>query len=303
MLARLQQLVVSILIASSAGWALYFSARGWLIAAGGAILAIAGYLAVIALEFWLLSRTVSPSDPKRATFRQMASAWWQEVLAAPQVFLWRQPFRSGAISDRLAAMIPPRRAVVLVHGFFCNRGLWNPWMDRLLEAGVPFAALTLEPVFGSIDAYTVDIDVAVRRARSATGLAPVLVAHSMGGLAVRAWLARVGKGAEIHRVVTIGSPHRGTALAHHSHTPNTRQMRIGSAWLDQLERAESPDAHCAFTCFWSRCDNIVFPTETATLAGADNRHLEATPHVRMAYHPQVMAEVLRLVEMEAAGAV
>jgi triacylglycerol lipase len=301
MLARLQQLVVFFLVAASAAWAIYFSARGWPIAAAGVILIVSGYLAAIAFEFWLLWRTVSPLDPDRPVLRQMASAWWREAVTAPQVFLWRQPFRSAAIADRLEAVSPPLRAVVLVHGFVCNRGLWNPWMERLLAAGVPFAALTLEPVFGSIDSYTAHIGDAVRRARSATGLAPVIVAHSMGGLAVRAWLARAGKGADIHRVVTIGTPHHGTALARHSHTPNTRQMRLGSTWLEQLERAESCDAHRGFTCFWSRCDNIVFPTETATLAGADNRHLETTPHVRMAYHPEVVAEVLRLVEMKAAG--
>ena len=48
-----------------------------------------------------------------------------------------------------------------------------------------------------------------------------------------------------------------------------------------------------FVCFWSHCDNIVFPTRSATLPGADNRHLEATPHVRMVYHPDVFAEVMR----------
>jgi hypothetical protein len=37
------------------------------------------------------------------------------------------------------------------------------------------------------------------------------------------------------------------------------------------------------------------PTRHATLPGADNRHLPATPHVQMAYHPAVVAEVLRLV--------
>jgi hypothetical protein len=39
----------------------------------------------------------------------------------------------------------------------------------------------------------------------------------------------------------------------------------------------------------------VFPATTATLAGADNRHLPAVAHVAMLEHPAVWAEVLRRV--------
>jgi hypothetical protein len=51
--------------------------------------------------------------------------------------------------------------------------------------------------------------------------------------------------------------------------------------------------YAQFTCFYGHCDNIVFPTLTATLSGADNRHLAATAHIHMAYRPEVIAEVLR----------
>ena len=48
-----------------------------------------------------------------------------------------------------------------------------------------------------------------------------------------------------------------------------------------------------FTCFWGHCDNIVFPTRSATLPGADNRHLVQTPHVAMTFHPEVFGYVLQ----------
>jgi triacylglycerol lipase len=299
MLARLQQFIVFLLLAASVSWAAFFLIHGSIAgAAGGLTLIGASYAIAIGFEFYLLRRSYAARSADRPTFAQLATAWWVEVVAASQVFLWRQPFRSKAISDSLPTAKPTCRGVLLVHGFVCNRGLWNPWMKSLLKAQVPFVALTLEPVFGSIDAYVVQIEEAVRRLETATGVAPVLVAHSMGGLAVRAWLSRMGGTGRFHRVVTIATPHRGTAMAHHAHTTNGRQMRIGSAWLDALTRAEAPAAHQAFTCFWSHCDNIVFPTDSATLPGADNRQLEATPHVRMVYHPKVLVEVLRLVKSE-----
>jgi len=76
---------------------------------------------------------------------------------------------------------------------------------------------------------------------------------------------------------------------------NTAQMRLGSDWLAQLAARESAASRGRFICFWGHCDNIVFPTRSATLAGADNRHLPATPHVQMVEHPAVVEEVLRIV--------
>jgi pimeloyl-ACP methyl ester carboxylesterase len=121
----------------------------------------------------------------------------------------------------------------------------------------------------------------------------VIVAHSMGGLAARACLAERPE-ARCHRLVTIASPHAGTRLGAHGRSANIAQMRLGSAWLAQLAARESVASRERLTCFWSHCDNIVFPTRSATLAGADNRHLPETPHVQMVEHPAVFEEVLRI---------
>ena len=169
-------------------------------------------------------------------------------------------------------------------------------MRRLRDEGVPFIAIDMEPVFGSIDDYVPIIDRAVAASAASTGLSPVVVAHSMGGLAVRAWRARSGNEARCHRVVTIGSPHHGTWMARHSGARNGREMRVGSPWLAGLEALEKGLSARRFVCFWSHCDNIVFPSANATMPDADNRHLEVTPHLHMIHHPAVFEEVLRLVD-------
>ena len=193
------------------------------------------------------------------------------MLTAPQVFCWRQPFRSRAEPDFTPPAAYGRRGVVLVHGFVCNRALWNPWMTRLRAERIPFIAVNLEPVFGSIDRYAAIVDDAVRRLEATTGTAPVLVAHSMGGLAARAWMAASGGEDRVHRVVTIGTPHHGTWLARFGQTLNGREMRIGSDWLAHLTRQEPPRRYAKFTCYYSHCDNIVFPAGTATLARGKKR--------------------------------
>ena len=294
MLARLQQITTLALLGAAAVWAGYFGAAGRpVVAALGALLILLGYALFLGAEFILVASVHGHDPAPRASARQLLRAWWGEVWSAPRVFCWRQPFRSQAEPDHLGAFGRGRRGVVFVHGFVCNRGLWNPWMAALRADGVPFVAVNLEPVFGSIDGYPDTIERAVQQVEAATGLAPVIVAHSMGGLAVRAWLDVFAADPRVHRVVTIGTPHHGTWLARFAFLKNTQQMRLGSAWLRQLASREPPARYARFTCFYSHCDNIVFPPRTGTLHGADNRHVVGMAHVHMVSAAGVYDEVRR----------
>ena len=176
-------------------------------------------------------------------------------------------------------------------------------MTKLRAEGVPFVAVDLEPIFGSISDYVAPIDAAVARLQAATGLAPLLVAHSMGGLAVREWLHRIANAhSRAHHIVTIGTPHHGTWMARWGRTTNGVEMRQQSPLVTRLAAAGTAQRHALFTCFYSHCDNIVFPPSTATLAGADNRHLPGVAHVHMAFQPNVFNEVWRLLKGPASDA-
>ncbi|MCU0926531.1 MAG: permease [Hydrogenophaga sp.] len=296
-LARIQQAAVLGVLMASIVWALWVWPSSPTAALTGVVLLVLGYAGVLALEFVLMA-VVNRQDPTpAASAGALLRAWWQEALIAPQVFSWRQPFRWRRLPDDEVPAAPGQQSVVLVHGFVCNRGLWLPWMAALKQLGVPYATVNMEPVFGSIDEYAGQIDEAVRRAHALTGRPPWLVCHSMGGLAARAWLAAApGAGARVSGVVTIGTPHRGTWLARFSHLTNGQQMRIGGDWLKALEAREAllQGPQPPFICWYSNADNIVFPASTATLPGADNRHLPGVPHVAMAFHPKVMGESLAM---------
>ncbi len=294
MLAALQRITTLGLLTLAGGWAILAWRAGhmsWALV--GALLIAFGYALVLGIEFTLLRHAHGHDPAPRASAAQLLSAWWGEVRSAPIVFCWRQPFRSQRWPDHLPAGAMGRRGVLLIHGFVCNRGLWNPWLERLHARGVPFVAINLEPVFGSIDDYSVTIDEAVQRLERATGMAPLIVAHSMGGLAVRHWWADGNNDQRVHHLVTLGTPHQGTWLARFAVTPNGRQMQQGSAWLRGLAAREPSDRAARFTCFYSHCDNIVFPPSTATLAGADNRHLPGVAHVHMASRPEPWQELAR----------
>jgi triacylglycerol lipase len=293
MLARIQQVLVAL-------WALAVATvvvRAWQAGAPGqaapwlAVL-LAGHAVWLAVTVALMRwhNRHDPAPPAR--WRDTLAAWWSEVRAAPAVFGWRQPFRAGAVPDHLPADGRGRTGVVLVHGFLCNRGLWLPWLRRLRAAGVPFVAVTLEPVFGSIDDYVATIDEAVRRVAAATGRPPLLVGHSMGGLAIRGWMAACSADDRVHGVITIGTPHGGTWLAEGSHfATNARQMRQGSDWLRSLAAREPASRRGLFLCIWGHGDNIVFPASSACLPGARQLHIPATAHLALLGHPDVWAAV------------
>ena len=296
MLARLQQLITFSLLASATGWLFYFRHNSPALAACGFLVIVFGYIAFLALEFVFL-RAVNRADPTpQATAGELFGAWAGESLVAPRVFCWRQPFRSTAIPDNLASagIEHGKRGVVFIHGFFCNRGFWNPWLQRLQATGHAFVAVNLEPIFGSIDDYTIAVDAAVQKVTQATGLAPLVVCHSMGGLAARAWLQTMKAEARVHHVVTIGTPHGGTWLARFGHGKNGLQMRLASDWQAALNHGMPEGRHALFTCWYSNSDNIVFPASTATLVGADNRLIRGKAHVQMAFAPQLMDETLAM---------
>ena len=290
MIARLQQLIALSLLAGAAAWTGYAWPDPSLILEG--FLAVAGvYIAYFALLF-VATQYLNRSDPlPRASLWQLLQAWLREASAAFRVFLWRQPFRSQAVPDFLP--VHQQRGVVFIHGFICNRGFWNPWMARLKAQNRAFVAVNLEPVFSSIDDYAPQIEAAVTQLTRATGLPPTLICHSMGGLAARAWL-RTTPGADerVDHVITIGTPHRGTLLSQRQRHANTRQMARFSAWTQQLDADEPATRRAGFICWHSNCDNIVVPTSTAMLAGADNRLVTAYGHVSMAFAARVMRESL-----------
>ncbi|AEG91622.1 esterase/lipase family protein [Ramlibacter tataouinensis] len=293
-LARLQQFIVAGLVLAATGWLAWQWPRSPWLAMLGACAILFVHAGFLAAEFLLL-RTVGRDDAVPVpSSRELLRAWWCETRIAVAIFGWRQPFRWRDVPDQLQGPgVAGRRGIVFIHGFVCNRGFWRPWLERVRADGRAFVAVNLEPVFTSIDDYGPIVERAVAAVTQATGRPPVLVCHSMGGLVARAWLRhRPAQAPGVAHVVTIGSPHRGTWLARLSQVANGRQMRLDSPWVAELGRAEAARDRVPFTCWYSHCDNIVFPPTTATLSGADNRLVHGAGHVDLAFVPRVMEESL-----------
>ena len=266
-----------------------------LVLAGSPLLLLPGFL-------WLTRQAAEPGLP-RPRLREALRAWWLETWAVLRIFGWLQPWREQAQPDHLPAPEPGRalpRGVLLLHGYTCNRGLWHDWMVELRAQGRPFIALTLEPAFGSIDAYAPAIDAAMQRLQALSGRPPLIVGHSMGGLAARAWWRHTGHDpARLWRLITLGSPHQGSLLARWGLGTNGRQMRRHSDWLRALAAAEPPLLRERMHCLFGHCDQIVLPAGSGRYPGAPATHVAATGHLQLIFAPQSRAAMRALMAAEA----
>jgi triacylglycerol lipase len=304
-LARLLQLSVCAQLAAAALWLAWQWPVAPLQAVAGVILiALLGPL-VLAIEA-VLSAAINRRDARvpAAPAAQVLHAWLAESAHLFAAFWWRQPFRWRAVDDHLDPACAGRTGVVFVHGFMCNRGFWNAWMRRLRARGHAYVAVNLEPVFAPIDSYAPIVEQAVRRIEQLTGRPPLVICHSMGGLAARAWWRAHGAARSLAGLVTIGSPHAGTWMGRFSHTPNGVQMRLQSDWIRALARHEARHPLPPTTCWYSNCDNIVFPAATSMLEHAHNRFVPGQPHVALAFQREVIdgcMELLRQIDAASQG--
>jgi len=233
---------------------------------------------------------------ERVSWAAGAAMLLREAWAVSYAQLFQFPFHAWALRRDPPAAATDRIPVVLVHGYFSNRGYFGKLVRSLEARGAgPVFTPCFTSVFASIERFAAELQGEVERLCAATGAGQVvLVCHSMGGLAARCYLSRHGS-SRVRKLVTIASPHDGTVLARFGGGENARQMRRGSAFLAALrEREGGRGPGCATTSVYSPQDNLVAPPRSSVLPWARNVALAGLGHVEMLRSP----ELARLVETE-----
>ena len=260
----------------------------------GLAMLLAARALVVARNFWQSRRVGSPVPPGyRLGAMGAARLFFGELRATLWASSWDMLRPRLHAADAVTAQGLP---VLLVHGYVCNRGYWTKLSRQLAQAGIVHQAIDLEPIDANIDGYVTQVEQALQVLCTLTGKPQaIIVAHSMGGLVARAWLRHYGA-ARVARIITIGTPHHGTALANLAAGTNARQMsRIDGApsgWLAQLAASEAPETRALITSMYSHHDNIVAPQCSAHLPGARNLAFGGIGHVALASDARVLRQLL-----------
>jgi triacylglycerol lipase len=263
------------------------------------LLLVALFRATITANSFFLTwpyRARSPHTPELSwpgIFRLFAGEFCATMVCSS----WGMPFQRF---DQRSFTDSTALPVLLIHGYGCNSGYWH-WMSRALqEAHITHYAVDMEPVFGSIDGYAPLVHEAVQRLLQESGQQQiVIVAHSMGGLAARAYLRDHGC-THIARVITLGTPHHGTTIANFGIGINCGEMNwlgraeegTSSEWLQKLASTESPATRAVILSIYSHHDNIVSPQTSSHLPGAENLAISGIGHVALALDHGIQTRVI-----------
>ncbi|MFG3495331.1 esterase/lipase family protein [Streptomyces sp. NPDC047928] len=200
--------------------------------------------------------------------------------------------------------------VVLLHGFIDNRSVFVLLRRSLARQGRRrLEALNYSPLTCDIRAAAELLGRRVEELCARTGHAEVdIVGHSLGGLIARYYVQRLGGDRRVRVLVTLGTPHSGTAVAPPAGIhPLVRQMRPGSSVLRELSEP-APGCRTRFVGFWSELDQIMVPVETARVSHPDliarNVRVSGIGHLALPVHPAVVAAIREALESggEAEGA-
>ena len=301
--ARFAQLLELTLYLVAGAW--LHQRHGWSVPAiAGAALAtlLVVRLAIVGTSVALGHRHRSPRDARHQLDRKGCLRYFLGEYRAWLVFnLVGMPWDRWWVRPDPPLAASEKTPVLLVHGYFSNRGYFRELVRALEAAGAgPVFTPNFRSWFASIEALEEEIHSAIERITAGTGQAKVfVVAHSMGGLGMRAYLVRRGAG-KVAGLVTLATPHAGTVLARLGSGENARQMRRGSVFLTELVRMEEMAEHPAALSVWTCHDNLVAPQESSRLPWARNESVAGVGHIAMLEAPEVHAKILAA--MREAGA-
>lgn len=160
------------------------------------------------------------------------------------------------------------RPVVLVHGYAMSRAYFLLLTSRLGRAGLgPFYGYEYWTL-GKVASAARRLGEFVEELCRFHGVDSVdLVGHSMGGVVARYYVALGGGASRVRHLVTLGSPHSGTAVSYFGVGRPVHELLPGSALIARLDAAAIPRSVRALA-IWSRSDAMVWSEAQARLPGA-----------------------------------
>ena len=183
------------------------------------------------------------------------------------------------------------RVVVFVHGYGAAGAVFEPLrveVERRL--GVP----TVDFTYRSISSFgTITRDLAGLLDRLAAGRRLDLVGHSLGGLLSRWYVQEMDGARHVDRIVTLATPHAGTASARIAPGPLGGVLLPGSAVVRRLQAGRARAGEVSHVALVAGADMMVSPpSSAAAIEGAEVRWFAELGHNGMLYDRSVHEAVI-----------
>jgi pimeloyl-ACP methyl ester carboxylesterase len=265
------------------------------VAAGGAVAGAAGVaIGVRAVKAWSLARWRAyhhrrgwpPPDP--AVVDAVMSVEVRDTGRALSYFL--QSLVGREPGPPSAPVGPP---VLCVHGFAMHGSNFHGLRRALHAAGRPTHALHLGLPGRPVEAHATTVRRRLEALAGDHGQID-LVAHSMGGIVLRVVLRDApALRPHIGTVVTLGTPHQGTAAARGwlSRIPEPADLHRRSALLATLPPLPSLIPHARVVTLGSPWDMVVYPPSSTTQPGAAHQEL-SVGHMGLVTGDEAIAAVV-----------
>lgn len=247
--------------------------EGVVSAVSGPLMVWVGIRTVVCAKNFLqteLGKSPRSEDEKVGLFGAVR-LFWGELWITCLTYSFFFPFEQQFVKTAPKAGLPHKGLpIVLVPGFACNRGYFYLLRKWLAKAGYgKVYAITLEPVFGSIEKNAECLAQQVESICADSGSEQViLIGHSMAGLTMRVYIHQQDGAKRVAKAIALGSPHHGTAIAKGLGKlgENLEQMQPYGEWSSAFNAAtENQAAPVPFINVVTPHDNIVAPQHSCRL--------------------------------------
>ena len=195
--------------------------------------------------------------------------------------------------------------VVLIHGIYHNAGAWAYYRWRLKRKGYDRVYAfsysswntTFRGIYEKFETWMKQVE------RDCPSKDMVMVGHSLGGLLAKTYASKrdESRSCAIRRVITLGSPFKGSKMAVLGFGALAESLRYQGPLVRELGKFQ-PSTQLPCVAFYSPIDNMVLPTESLMPpAGWKQEQTPPLCHVAVLYHGPTFKRVLSYIEAGVKG--
>jgi len=194
-----------------------------------------------------------------------------------------------------------RNPIILIHGLWNTSSIFSSITPQLDNMGIEYFAPTLEHSCGmtSILDLTNKLNELIVEKYGLEKEIDIL-GFSMGGIIGRYWLQKFNGHKRTRRLISIGSPHKGTLIAQLVPKYPLRgisEMKINSKFLRELEKNDFflDDIECInFFTYW---DLMVFPGWWTNLNLGKKISVKVYKHRNLVRNKSVVDKIISVITM------